>query len=398
MPRPNKTSLRVLLAWELGGGFGHITRLASLAHRLLNLGATTLVALRPGSDARRAFAVAQRHGPQFRLIPAPVVDPRCGRSPGIADRETLADTMIGFGYDRSELIFASADLWNSILLRAHPDLVISDCAPSLNLTAAGRFPLVCVGPPSLVPPRGRPLPNLRVDVRHVSPEARAREQRVLNALNAIRKANRLAPYGFCGDVWHGDKTFVAGPPSLDPYAWDNSRIHVEPFNLQFGGAVPAVPADVYCYLPGLWEVGSRLACEVTRLNRSCAAFLGQNLDPPPTRDGLTILPDPSDLVSQLAMTRLFVHKGGLASTWAALQSGTPQLILPYGIEMANNAALAARLSPGVFIQDPRDIALPTELLEAMSGAGPPRTASGNLGRTCSLEALIEDVLTLCDRT
>jgi hypothetical protein len=237
-----------------------------------------------------------------------------------------------------------------------------------------------------------------VDVRHVSPEARAREQRVLIALNAIRKANRLAPYGFCGDVWHGDKTFVAGPPSLDPYAWDDSRIHVEPFNLQLGGAVPAVPADVYCYLPGLWEVGSRLACDVTRLDRSCAAFLGQNLDPAPTRDGLTILPDPSDLVSQLAMTRLFVHKGGLASTWAALQSGTPQLILPYGIEMANNAALAARLSPGVFIQDPTNIALPTELLQAMSGAGPPRTASGNLGRSCSLEALIEDVLTLCDRT
>ena len=139
MPRPNKTSLRVLLAWELGGGIGHITRLASLAHRLLNLGATTLVALRPGADARRAFAVAQRHDPRFRLIPAPVVDPGCGRSPGIADRETLADAMIGFGYDRSELIFASADLWNSILLRAHPDLVISDCAPSLNLTAAGRF-------------------------------------------------------------------------------------------------------------------------------------------------------------------------------------------------------------------------------------------------------------------
>jgi hypothetical protein len=97
------------------------------------------------------------------------------------------------------------------------------------------------------------------------------------------------------------------------------------------------------------------------------------------------------------MTRLFVHKGGLASTWAALRSGTPQLILPHGLEMANNAALAARLSPGVFIQDPRDITLPTELLAAMSGSGPPRTACGNLGRTCSVEALIEDVLTLSDR-
>ena len=162
--------------------------------------------------------------------------------------------------------------------------------------------------------------------------------------------------------------------SLDPYAWDNSRIHVEPFNLQF-----AAPCQRYRRMSTATSQvcgrsGLRLAREVTTLNRSCAAFLGHTLDPPPSGDRTYHPANPSDLVSQLAMTQLFVHKGGLASTWTALRSGTPQLILPPCIEMANNAALAARLSPGVFIQDPRDIALPTELLAAMSGSGPPRAA------------------------
>jgi UDP:flavonoid glycosyltransferase YjiC (YdhE family) len=299
-----------------------------------------------------------------------------------------------FGYHRSELIFAAADLWNSILARYRPDVIISDSAPSLNLTASGRIPLVCVGSPFLTPPRGQPLPHLRVGIGEVGAGARQREQRVLDAINTIRCANGLSTYSFCADVWHGDRTFIAAPPGLDPHRSDASRRHVEPFNLQFGGAVPADPVDVYCYLPGLKEVGFRLASEFSGLNRSCAAFLGQGLDLPPSRKGVTVLTSPADLISQLAVTPLFVHKGGLASTWAALRTGTPQLILPPGIEMANNAALAARLSPGVFIQDPRDVAVPKELLATMSEHGPPRAACGDLGRTCSVEALIEDVLTL----
>jgi UDP:flavonoid glycosyltransferase YjiC (YdhE family) len=389
--------MRILLGWELGGGLGHVTRIAALTRRLLDHGAETLVALRPGTDAVRAFAAAQGHQSRFRLITAPVVDPQGRGTPGIATRETLADTMIGFGFDQSELIFAAANLWNSILVRYRPDVVISDSAPALNLTAAGRIPLVCVGSPFLTPPRGHNLPHLRMGSQDVSYRARRREQGVLDAINTIRRANRLPAYAFCADVWHGDRTFVAAPPGLDPHSWDASRTHVEPFNVQFSGALPAVPADVYCYLPGLSEVGLRLAGEFAGLNRSCAAFLGQGLDPPPTPDGLTVLPRPAELMSQLAMTRLFVHKGGLASTWAALQTGTPQLILPPGIEMANNAALAAGLSPGVFIQDPREVAVPKELLAAMPASGP-RAARGRLGRTCSVEVLIEDALTLCDRT
>jgi rhamnosyltransferase subunit B len=396
-PRSGEQRARILLGWELGGGLGHLTRLAALAQRLLDHGAETLVALHPGTEPGQVFAAARRYGPRFCLIPAPAVDPRGSGTPCIAQRQTLADAMTGFGYDRPELIFAAADLWNSILVRFRPDVVISDSAPSLNLTVAGRIPLVCVGSPFLTPPRGRLLPHLRFSIQDVSARARRREQRVLDAINIIRRANRLPAYAFCADVWHGDRTFVAAPPGLDPHRWDASRRHVEPFNLQFGGALPAITADVYCYLPGLSEVGLRLAGELSGLNRSCAAFLGQNLDPPPTRDGLTVLPRPADLTSQLAMTRLFVHKGGLASTWAALRTGTPQLILPPSIEMANNAALAAQLSPVVFIQGPRDVAVPAELLAAMSEHGPPHAACGGLGQTCSIEALIEDVVALADR-
>jgi UDP:flavonoid glycosyltransferase YjiC (YdhE family) len=396
-PPSGERRAKVLLGWELGGGLGHVTRLAALAQRLLDHGAETLVALRPGTETGQVFAAARRYATRFRLIPAPAVDPRGDGTPGIAHKQTLADALTGFGYDRPEPIFAAADLWNSILVRFRPDVVISDSAPSLNLTVAGRIPLVCVGSPFLTPPRGHLLPHLRYSIQHVSARARRREQRVLDAINIIRRANRLPAYAFCADVLHGDRTFVAAPPGLDPHSWDTSRKHVEPFNLQFVGALPAITADVYCYLPSLAEVGLRLAGEITDLSRSCAAFLGQNLDPPPSRDGLTVLPRPADLTSQLATTRLFVHKGGLASTWAALQTGTPQLILPPGIEMANNAALAAQLSPIVVIQDPRDAAVTAELLATMSEHGPPHAACGGLGHTCSIEALIEDVVALADR-
>lgn len=390
---------RVLLGWELGGGLGHVTRLAALARRLLDCGAQTLVALRPETESWPILSAVEGYGPRIRLISAPAVDPQGSGVLRIEERHTLADSMTGFGYDRPELIFAAADLWNSIIVRYRPDVIVSDSAPSLNLVAAGRIPLVCVGSPFLTPPQGHPLPHLRLDIEEVSVRARRGEQRVLDAINTIRRANQLPLYAHCADVWHGDKTFVAAPPCLDPFAWDESRRHVEPFNLDIGGALPAVPADVYCYVPGLGQVGAQLDEAFSRLEWSCTAYLGKRSNLWPPRGRLTILPRPVKLLKQLQATRLYVHQGGLASTWAALRTGTPQLILPPGIEMINNAALAAKLSQSVTVQDPRAIpgtSAMAALLEASVRESPPLACNAVASRTCSVTELIDEALALCE--
>ncbi|HMR36558.1 hypothetical protein [Amaricoccus sp.] len=385
------------MAWELGGGLGHVARLARLAKLLLDRGAEVLVATRPGTNWNWAFAVSARYGNRFRLINAPVVDPQDAATWIVAKKETLADALVGFGYDRPELVFQSADLWNSIMARLRPDLVISDSAPSLNLTAAGRVPLVCVGPPFLVPPRGRSLPPLRLGVQDVSARGRRQERRVLETVNLIRRANRLPSYQFCSDVWHGDLTFVAGPPDLDPHAWDTSRIHAGPFDMAPAAAATATQTDVYIYLPRSAKAGRQLVQHFTGIGLSCIAYVGGGDAMRVQEQGAIFLDRPAALLAQLAECRLFAHEGGLASTWAALRTETPQLILPLDAEKANTAALAARLSPDVFAHR----SLATERLAKQMVADveactvPARPRQIKLGQTCTAETLIHKAMMLC---
>jgi hypothetical protein len=353
---------------------------------LLARGCEVLAAVRPRCGAETVFEDLAPT-PGFRLIAAPVVDPGPSVAEAGRDGATLADRLLRFGYGDPDRIFPAAQAWHAILHRLRPTLAISDAAPSLNLVAKGQVPLCCMGSGYLTPPTGRPLPPIPPN-RRVHPTGRARELRVLAAVNRIRAANGLGSFAYCADLWNGDTTFVAAPRALDPHAGRSGRRYVEPFNNRWAAQGHPIACKAYVYMPHSPDVGTALATALSQRGLRTAAHLGRAPVPPGV---IACAPLPPPLTRRLAGVRLFVHEGGLGATTAALECGVAQLIVPSDAEKATNAALARRANGCVRVVQARSAAafVASSGLDDLARTEPhPRIAEAGL----ALETVLDEVL------
>ena len=121
---------RILLAWELGHGWGHVLPLRALAEHLIAAGHQVFVAARDLLRTRRAFA-----GSAARVLAAPFF-------PGLLipaqQQNSLADVIWfdggGHTQDSTEALFLA---WRELLQQLRIDLLIADAAPMAIAAAHG---------------------------------------------------------------------------------------------------------------------------------------------------------------------------------------------------------------------------------------------------------------------
>src|ERR1700735_61736 len=172
----------ILLAHELGQGFGHVNRLLVLGeslvqHRLI-FAAPSWRAARPVIG--RALGASVEVRPVGEWQEAAVYSQLIRRGA----TWTLADMLYRYGFADRDRVAAGARHWRLVLDELKPSLVIGDFAPMLRIATAGRLPSVVVGNGFTVPPSLSPLPGIRPDQRSPSDHSRAREAEVLTAVNA----------------------------------------------------------------------------------------------------------------------------------------------------------------------------------------------------------------------
>jgi rhamnosyltransferase subunit B len=130
----------ILLAWELGGGLGHIQRLLVIANELTARGYRVAFALQRVDNAEiitRALPGAQvMRAPLRRLKPGPRVN-------GTA--YNYADVLHRCGYDAAVHLGPVVSEWRELLQSLAPVLVVADHSPPVVLAAAGRVPVVHIG-------------------------------------------------------------------------------------------------------------------------------------------------------------------------------------------------------------------------------------------------------------
>lgn len=131
--------MKVLLGWELGGGQGHIQRLAALAQILKSQGLEPVFAL-------KSYNIKGINFP-WQIVLAPHL-PFFGRH----ESYTFADILEAFGFGNASLLRSHLQAWKSVLLELRPSLVIADHAPGLVLAARGIVPTIVVGECFTVPP------------------------------------------------------------------------------------------------------------------------------------------------------------------------------------------------------------------------------------------------------
>ncbi len=361
----------VLFTYEFGAGFGHLNRLIAVAKQL-----------RTGN--RLVFAI-----PEVKLG-EPVIRRALGSEPEIrqgvfwagpkspdAQRvptHTFADVIRLFGFHRGEALLDAVHRWLDLLTILSPHLIVSDFAPTLRLASSGKVPAVVLGSGYTIPPTGQLLPLMRPWADRVPPQSRVHEGLLLAAANQVRARLGGPAVDFFADLFQGERTFVCTLAEFDPYRSARKQAPLWPFN------VPKMPpardfsrrqgAPVFCYFQEGHPALKSILSALSKLHCRSEIYV-RGIDPRQIAANCTprvsVHTSPADFGSVLPGASLLLHHAGIATSYAGLAAGVPQVVLPRNLEQLITARaldefkVAVPFSP----ERPPEPAKLTEVLEGV---------------------------------
>ncbi len=291
--------MKVLFGWELGGGQGHIQRLAVLARILEAHGVEPVFSLKSYNIKGMSFP--------WQIVFAPRL-PFSGR----AESYTFADILETFGFGNTNLLRSHLQAWRSVLEEVKPSLIITDHAPGLVLASRGLVPTLVTGDSFAVPPPVEVFPPLRFPVPS---ESAQRQEQVSNTVGEVIKLD--APLG---QVLSGNASFIFGIPELDPYR------HLRTNDQYVSVHLTPIPSNLH------------------RADGPAWAYL---YDDYPSRDLVvqTLRPqcEFKPLTEVLAGKSLAIHHGSSTTAITCLLAGIPQLVFPRHLEHQLNAIALSQL-------------------------------------------------------
>lgn len=337
----------ILLAWEFGGGFGHVVILRQIAARLKAHGFRFVAAVK---NLGAAAALAEDG---IELLQAPLwKEPQSSA--------TLGDMLGDFGFADPQALRPRMEAWCTIIDRHKPALVFTDYAPGANLAARGRVPLAVVGNGyTLPPPEMACFPPL-----HDAAPPVWREQQILDSINSVASALRLQSLRWLPELFDGDVKWVYTFPLLDPYAAWRQYPAQGPV-MEDPEPRDANPDEILIYLswpsmqrpllPALLPFADSIRIFAPALpehERAAAIGLGMRLEAKPFR-----------LMQDLARARLVIHLGSGGTATSCAWAGVPQLACAMDIEKELNGKALARAGIGklIPIYDPA-VALSDEMV------------------------------------
>jgi hypothetical protein len=202
----------VMLAWELGGGLGHLMQLRPLAIALASRGHRVYAVLKNVARAEQVFGRGT-----VSVLQAPIGT--CPPEHHIAVQSTFAQLLHDVAFGHGPSLSAAVEAWRTLLALVRPDLVIFDHSPTALLAAHG-LPLkrVVVGSGFCCPPDVTPLPNLRPWRTGDPARLLEHEHETLARMNAVVLDSGAAPLDratqLYGDV---DDTFLLTFREFDHY-------------------------------------------------------------------------------------------------------------------------------------------------------------------------------------
>jgi len=335
---------RIFCAWEFGSGLGHLTRLLPIARRLHDAGHEIVLAVPHPAAAKPIldknfpedeglFRLRVVAGTQWQI---PTNDPELRTRP----THVLADVLHLFHYQEPTLLERQARVWRDLVKAEKPDLIVADFAPTLRLASWDDAPFVMTGNGYTVPPGGRMLPPIKPWQETLLPFSRQHEAEVLRAMNMVRAALEGPPVDFVGDMMNGELSYVCTIPEFDPYQRYRIAPTLVPFNVPDINRYPTVAergeqAPVFVYLPANHPLLKNVLALVSRLNVPAHVYIsGAEPEKVAKQCGrnVSIHTRPISFEDDLWKFRAIIHHAGLATAYAAIKAGTPQLLLPVNLE------------------------------------------------------------------
>ena len=327
----------ILLAWELGGGLGHLMNLRPIASEMPRRGHRVMAALRDLSLAHEIL-----HGPGVTFLQAPFKHQRMRQ---INPSCTFAHILHNIGFSDVDELSTMVGAWRQLFEFVRPDLIVFDHSPTALLAARGvAVRKALIGTGFFAPPNVTPLPNLRTWLAVDRSQMQADESQVLATINAALRRIGQSPLRSVAQLFADvDENFLLTFRELDCY---DRPPDSEYFGNWTGniGEPPKWPdgpgRKQFGYLKPFHEL-PKLLHELQRAANPTLLY-APGIDPRLRKqfEGPTLrfADAPVRMAQAAAECDLAILNGTFASTAAVLLAGKPSLHVPIFLEQATNAA------------------------------------------------------------
>jgi UDP:flavonoid glycosyltransferase YjiC (YdhE family) len=347
----------ILYAWELGAGLGHVGAFMPMAKALRGAGHDLHWAVAHPADVGAFLAAAGE-----RWLPAPVVGEQMRPGPPLS----YADILLRYGYADAQGLLGLVGAWCELMRLTGARLVLADHAPTAVLAARClELPVMLFSNGFTVPPRRRPLPNMRSWVPVAEPTLAALDEEACNTINAVLEHFAKPGLRCTADLFDVAEEALITFPELDHYA-DRGPARYWGSLPSAGTACaapwPALPGPrLFAYLRPQMAHFAALLDALHRLGVATLAYV-PGLDPHlrarHAAPHLVFLEQPADLAQMTRDADGAITYASLATTTAFLLAGKPLLLLPGHLEQFLLARRVEEMGAGLLVnpeQPPGDL-------------------------------------------
>lgn len=322
---------RILLAWELGAGLGHLMPMRLLAAALRQRGHRVFLALRDLQSAHRALAAESQDLLQAPLLLGPPLRP-------VKVQLSYASLLHNCGFDDASGLTGRLQAWRTLIQSLSIDALVAVHAPTALAAASSlQLPAATLGTGFVLPPAQAPLPPYFPEKSVRAETLQGNEAIVLGVLNEALTELASAPLPDLASLFRRAHPALLSYPELDHYALPRSIPYLGQPDFSQGLPVrwgPRPEKRVFAYLrpfPGLHE----LLLALRDLQAQVLVHVG-DLDPARLkaylRPGLVVSASPAHLRQVAADCDAYVGYAPHGSTTEMLLAGKPGLLIPTNIE------------------------------------------------------------------
>ena len=324
---------RILLAWEYGGGLGHIRGLRPIADRLCELGHEIVWAVRNVGPAASALGDRKQ-----RVLQAPISRPKRSER----EAASFCDVMITLGFGDQAELDQLVRAWLATIELVRPDLIISDFSPTASLAVRiAQVPILSLGNGYTLPPAVSPLPPTQPWLAVPKRRLEAADALVTGTVNNVLAARGVEGIAMAAEILRPGAVMQCTFPQLDHYGERPGDTYYGPMVDRLAPAAAASEIlgreRIFLYLNWAEPRTELILREIKRSGVPGLGFVSGV--PRQARKDLSsrkfeLTDQPQDLSVHLASTRLLISHGGMGTTTQSLLAGIPALMLPSQQEQA----------------------------------------------------------------
>ncbi len=350
---------KLLYAWEFGANLGHVGAFLPLARALRQRGHDVRWAVAHTGPAAHLLATEG-----FNWLQAPL----CQETPRAGPPLSYSDILLRFGYASSQDLLGLVVAWRELFRLNEAQAVLADHAPTAILAARTLgIPVVLFSSAFCVPPKQRPLPNMRPWTDLPLGQLDALDTEALASINAVLVHFGQAPLTAVAQLFDVAEDTLLGFPELDHYAdrgparyWGN----LPDAGVGEAPAWPRLPGKrIFGYLrTGAAHHETALAA-LHALGQPCVVFFP---DVPPSlleryaAPHLAFSRNPLDLEQTANQADAAITYASLSTTTRFLLLGKPLILLPGHLEQFLLARRVEEMGAGLLVnpeQAPVDLEL-----------------------------------------